>query len=112
MIKANELRIGNYIKRRSQEKTLTVDIGLLTKVQRQGFLFSPIPLTEETLLKVKGIHRAFYHVFENIELGLDGADFVEGYYSVKVGGVFITKIKYLHQLQNMHFELTKKELKL
>lgn len=128
-MKANELRIGNYVYDRGN-KILKIDYWerkdmIAQKVVVGGFVghpftedvefLKPIPLTEEWLLKFG---------FEDIR-ELDNIDFKEyrmiNEYSFCVqfpcgveahcyAGNYPIAIKYLHQLQNLYFALTGKEL--
>lgn len=128
IIQANELRIGNLVYDRG-DKILRIDYWerkdmIAQKVVVGGFVghpftediefLKPIPLTEEWLLKF------------GFEFGMKFQDFVKGKYKftqlknkILYGefseeGIFyfntITKIKYLHQLQNLYFALTNEEL--
>ncbi len=117
-MKANELRIGNI-----------VNVGIIENMLESGVHvgkgkcyiyseFEPIPLTEEWLLKF-GFEITYS---SNFRLKLDhkthneiGFDFshvadnsMEGF---RFYGHYI-KIQYIHQLQNLYFALTNKELTL
>ncbi len=115
-MKANELRIGNYINRRYKENILVVDFELLQNVQRQSVFFKPIPLTEQQMVNLGAI-----------EFNLDKDEFycqIGLFTFKKIGNGFIllddnnineffgsTILEYVHQIQNLYFALTKKELK-
>ena len=123
-MKANELRIGNYIELRCLDKSLSHCKELVEwSVEKYNFTHSkdlyygnddweyrPIPLTEEWLLKFG---------FEFLK-GVKGSEFLDCYdynrFQVKNNfGVFFwyhVQIKYVHQLQNLYFALTGEELKL
>ena len=108
-MKANELRIGNYVQ---------FSGGAIYKVDMLyiGFggleFWKPIPLTEEWLLKFgfekKGCNWELpnfrFHV--NKSVNYDGFLFCDGY------SVITEKIQHVHQLQNLYFALTQKELTL
>lgn len=116
-MKANELRIGNWY----QEDWITGEFSQIT-VKDIEFLvddplddhYRPIEITEEWLLKF-GFEESYqYYMFPcpyNLELGYFGS--ING---SKKGYVLITLIgemegiRYVHQLQNLFFALTGKEL--
>lgn len=127
MIQANELSIGNYIyddfnevhiveKIESQKfndwngsDTSLVVFSKLSKDDKGMYtcdVVSPIPLTEEWLLKF-GFEkkRDFFHLdYESFCIFLDK----KGYYThINCGNLYI---KHVHQLQNLYFALTGKEL--
>ena len=122
MIQTNELRIGNYvgglfdIEQVSVIKAITENDFSYERISDEEYFIGnsikPIPLTEEWLLKfgfefgiklqnfVKGKHQF-------VELG-----FINGYFS-EIGIFYYglkTEIKSVHQLQNLYFALTGKEL--
>lgn len=116
-----ELRIGNYVKRRSKDELLKVDLALLAKIQRQPFLFKPIPLTEEWMLKFGANKRDIGDsciYFVELELNnffhLEISD--EGYIIIECDDSYYSKhlkhLKYVHQLQNLWFDLKGEELTL
>src|SRR5690242_9424128 len=102
MIKASELRIGNYI--------TDVDSGQMVKIvpiEEEGFeYFQAIPLTEEWLLKAGFKHGELY--LNDLIIGNDlpfmRISFING------DGDFGLECQYVHQLQNLCFALTGKEL--
>ena len=113
MIPVNELRIGNLALLRGIE--CNVDIQLLSRVKE----LQPIPLTPEVLEKcgfdrlnketmaVPSIWHSTYTrvlVKTNFDLQERGS---EWYW---IEGNTIVELKYLHQLQNLYFALTGKEL--
>ena len=107
----NELRIGNYVSLH----------GILITMRDSDFnfdesYFKPITLTEEWLLKFGFVrHHADYAndviYIKNI---LDNTEFEWGVYPNTLGsGIQIQNrnlLKYVHQLQNLYFALTNKEL--
>lgn len=121
MINANELRIGNQVlESHDQMHTVTASSILaqyqhdIAKVQD----YKPIPLTEEILMKCGFIQQPspFSGVFVNNSISLVG-DYNDRYRVVGYKLVFHTnagtteaKVKHLHQLQNLYFALTSKEL--
>ena len=107
-MEAKELRIGNYVySNKFVIKSYGVDgfINILKNIDN----FTPIPLTEEWLVKFDVLfgfnHCGSYYSFE---LGLDGYD-LRLNYGIGVSK-YIGSCKYLHQLQNLYFALTNKEL--
>ena len=114
-MKANELRIGNYVTHKDSPNWFPqLDIELLREITEEYHEFKPIPLTEEWLLKF-GFKRCENgdadlgkcYSSPNVSLlmwyGQDRADvsFWQGH-----------GFKYVHQLQNLYFALTNKELTL
>ena len=107
----NEMRIGNYIKTKSEgiipiERGWQIDEGEETE---------PIPLTEEWLLKfgfyfdLKTDYDGYWKKYkEGFEIRIyKFEDYFE--YGWQLGHDPI-KIKYVHQLQNLYFSLTGEEL--
>jgi hypothetical protein len=126
MINANELRRGNYVYSTTHKvftKVIRIDID--SEFQN----IEPIPLTEEILLKCgfEKINvfdcRVFDWVKDKIILtGLDEYEYqtLNEPYSLAFNFGDISKkeehgqieIKYLHELQNLYFDLTKTELEI
>jgi hypothetical protein len=109
-MKANELRIGNWVEITQPKK------GIYTTVEQSTFStniennFKPIPLTEEWLLKfgftnnnVDSIYEIKNYYLEYIQ---DGN---LNFYFFEYGEWFI-KIAHVHKLQNLYFALTGEEL--
>jgi len=118
---AKELRIGNYVDR-------TDYICKVTEIKEDGIfteplsykgerlvkqILQPIPLTKEWLLKLGFKQKNDIEFYEYIK------DYfiVENEYTDKGVWDFVTddngmivEIKYVHQLQNLYFALTEKEL--
>jgi hypothetical protein len=139
MIKANELRIGNYLQ---GDPMVITRLGLyhngVTKITGFGISaiesgnitsFSPIPLTPEILensdfKKVTGDNdyqewrkefvRQFDDKIQYVLIGRSPED-PEGMYFFGLMSpvrVAVNNIYHLHQLQNLHFALTGQELKI
>lgn len=122
MIKATELRIGNYITYQGEQITVEgVSVsGYLyhSKGQFDGSIgsayvpFKPIPLTEEWLVKF-GFEKTrdynlstkpkMYKIFK-LSLRLMANEYTFCYENS------FRKIEYVHQLQNLYFALTGEEL--
>ena len=111
-MKANELRIGNWINRLGKptfinaiQKGESIDYirtplsGAITINQ-----IEPIPLTEEILLKCGFVNgwNGNYFCNTNGEFYFNGNSYE--------GETLSKNIKYLHQLQNLYFALTNQEL--
>ncbi len=101
-MKANELRIGNYV----------FDRYKITQVDKYFYQsaecfwtneFKPIPLTEEWLLKFGFEKKDDDYIFNGFSFTFDENTFYN-----HVGK--ITNIYYVHQLQNLYFALTNDEL--
>lgn len=121
-VSANTLRIGNLISIGGDKMMKVVEIGTYTiryldNTYNDNFrafigydYIKPIELTEEILLKcgfVKDIETSYrWYLDEYFTYDLDDGGF-------KFEGIWIEPlIKYLHQLQNLYFCLTGKELEI
>jgi len=122
-MKANELRIGNYVKysdfaSAKKSEIVMVDISdlILLKNMVEGCFYDPIPLTPEILVKAgfeETYNSRFRVKFDHITHGEIGYTFsdIENYYGK--GFRYYDHhidIKYVHQLQNLYFALTGEEL--
>ena len=127
-LSASELRIGNLIllfsKRickviKIEGKSFTVkadDISDVSVFPNMSNGVEPIPLTEEWLIKfgfelyenagIYGLYREIFPPVSGFEITADS----EGYWYWPSGMFNATKIKYVHQLQNLYFALTGEEL--
>jgi hypothetical protein len=122
MIQPNELRVGNILNYTTDEDglfTTTIDWEdikyCIEKNKDFNRHYSPIPLTEEVLLKC-GFERE-KETIENIDFIKDDSPYwvqwvaVGDYFVLFGGGNSLgISIKSLHQLQNLFFALTGKEL--
>jgi len=107
-MKAQELRVDNWVWLSSHKKHVgQVDLGF---VQLNLDLFTPIELTEEWLLKFafeKIDDYTYEHVDEDYWIWTLGHySFNDSTYSIQIG----KDLKYVHQLQNLYYALTGKEL--
>ena len=123
-MKANELRIGNFVSTEGidfvEVSKIDADFGICYKIPQEFGQFypykevEPIPLTEEWLMrfgfdKVLPRNDKMYYrlnddfVIEENNVFLLGDDAFE---MLKLR----RKIKYVHQLQNLYFALTGEEL--
>ena len=92
-MQARELRIGNLVKRKSV--VVKCDYMSMSNCDAVPEQYEPIPLTEECLLRF-GFESKNPVLFTNS----DGDSFY----------LDDTKIKHVHQLQNLYFALTGEEL--
>ena len=110
-MEANELRLGNYI-RNMYGEVIKVDLKALKEVSK-GELFGVVELTEEILLKC-GFEKFSEYIFS---ISIDNGWFL----NIESNYIFLNykenecevshfEYKYLHQLQNIYFALTGKEL--
>jgi len=112
---AKELRLGNFL----QDRKGRLCIVKIIDNNDEGFMASavkwlvtslpnsPIPLTEEWLFKFgfeKGNLEYFIH--ENVRINFDLQFEFKGVNNLNFG----TNLEYVHQLQNLYFALTGKEL--
>ena len=111
-MEAKELRIGNWVLVENDHETIKAitQTAFLCVLDGKGDGYMqlhkdvyPIPLTEEWLIKF-GFERwndvyNFYHKLNGVE--------------IENGNIYVghgNEIKYVHQLQNLYFALTNKEL--
>ena len=121
MIKASELRIGNWIIDRTyttpQEECIDINTFHLIAINEDVLeLYSPIPLTKELLLKF-GFkeNRKGYCKFIDWTKGAynnkSRRNFVIRFsnkdnYRIEMQSMAITIVRYVHELQNIYFALT------
>jgi len=120
-LQANELRIGNLVYRTNKhtkekliiELTASCILDISCNGSLSSFLYEPIPLTEEWLLKF-GFNKVYNEQDDTTEYFYpDWLPFLRDkttFYQVyNVGNCFI---EHVHQLQNLYFALTGEELKI
>lgn len=113
-MKSNELRIGNYY------LSFGVDLKQVETLHKDKILidFTPIPLTEEWLLKFGFIHSKLFDcdLFTsswNFHISVLSGEYQLNYKeSAKSQWIPLIKIKHVHTLQNLYFALTNEELTL
>jgi len=120
MIAANQLRIGNQLKRNGI--VVTIDARSIFDIWDKSDEYSPIPLTPEVLerygfVKVEDLGDMVYYQLPEIELGYGicfNHEDIEFYKYNKSGTYTLmyddSNCQYLHQLQNLIFSLTGTEL--
>jgi hypothetical protein len=114
---ARDLRIGNYIKIEGLNKPIPVSIIDTTETSEQTTC-KPIEITEEWLLKfrfekIEGKVDIFDKDRLRVWLGDSGqslAYLIEE--DTTIAHYIPNRFKYVHQLQNLYYALTGKELKL
>lgn len=124
-MKANELRIGNLIEYRISDRfdkrkewwevseIDADDIHWLSKVMPEDEDFRPIKLTDEWLIKLgfKKEGERFFNTFIVLRFINNKVDvFNLGVSQDDEYLEFLNSINYVHQLQNLHFALTHREL--
>lgn len=126
-MKASDLRIGNWVNLRKMKVRIELyqidsgfDLYMLDKTD--CFDVTPIPLTEEWLLKFGWVKENNYLWCEDVpyivkmKFKKDGSIWLGNVLEVHFGSGFSKKrnngVKYIHQLQNLYFALTGEELKL
>ena len=120
-MKANELRIGNYVYD-TLGKVNKIDLEAITYIVKEPHnQVKPIPLTEEWLLKFDMEFTDGFSSSRKLYLNNYENDISKITYSPKEGllrlsngdtkgTILIPHVKYVHQLQNLYFALTGKEL--
>ena len=115
-MKASELRIGNLISWISSgniEKVMKIDLKYVNEVSEKDL--SPIPLTEEWLLKIgfendlEISHNVYFKKHFYLEYPKDEVGYNFGWFGVLETAI---KCKYVHELQNLYFILTGTELEI
>ena len=124
-MKANELRIGNLVYRTNKqtkeklliELTASCILDISANGENSSFIYKPIPLTEEILLKYGFVSGGAKQL---LFITLDKKDECYLYLNPLGKGIaidqngkecsFEIEFKYVHQLQNIFFALTNEEL--
>jgi len=110
-MKANEIRLGNYLEMLGKVRKVECISNLPARkemywlacenmIDTKIIHFSPIPLTEEWLLKFGFTENSYYNLKST-----GGTDYIFGYKKQNY-----TSLRYVHQLQNLYFALTGEEL--
>lgn len=125
-MKANELRIGNWININGQYVNIgygvIMDMHKKQKGIKNSYLdtltFNPIPLTPEILEKCgftkmnNGWNMGERKSYMDVIFSLFDDNYCQGELDLRLNGsdLPMPKVKYLHQLQNLYFALTGEEL--
>ena len=111
-MEASELRIGNFVKYLTLNGNSEILANGIYLFELGELELHEIPLTEEWVLKFGGIHETGgMYFFGNVGIlhYRRENEFSLMNYNYKKGQIYTT-IKYVHQLQNLYFALTGKEL--
>ena len=121
-MKANELRIGNlvYLWNNALEYSeFEINYTAIRQIHQGIEAYTPIPLTEEWLLKFGFKHNTI--LYNNYSMIFDeyvcSVQFYDGVWlfssDLSNAGCYVfTDFKYVHELQNLVFALAKEELKI
>lgn len=113
----NELRIGNYLNGK-QGHVVVSEIRLNNSVKIYdntssfyvGTCLKAIPTTTEWLLKLGFIYNDFEGLYQKSGYDVDILDGEHCHFYIPEFGKWYQDTEYLHQLQNLYFALTGKEL--
>lgn len=120
MIKANEVRIGNWVEDIApyDKQYLQIRWENIGKISENGYKYRPIPLTPEILEACGFVNKPNETFNLSYELTIDG--FASTFRTWQYRGEWYIEpmgydtgnisIEYLHQLQNLYFALTGQEL--
>ena len=109
-ITANELRIGNVVNIIGIVP-IQIDAQRILSFANGDDTYKPVPITEDWLLKFGFELRGIYYHFPNSYFKLEQYKNKNAYW-LRSGteDLDCTRINYVHQLQNLYFALTGKEL--
>ena len=114
------LKIGNLVSAITCDGSEAVDIvselilvddSVFFKTLKGWSKGRPIPLTEEWLLKF-GFSLVSYRFFISGGHEVRSSAFMFNRFSYFIGSIYIAEVEYVHQLQNLYFALTGKELEI
>jgi hypothetical protein len=114
-MKANELRVGNYVKGIGHNISWLVE-GIETdyihssNAWRLLSSFEPIPLNTKWLEKFGFEYSEFEDLYQKGGYDVDTKDNVYCHFYINEYGDWYKDIEYVHQLQNLYFALTGEEL--
>ncbi len=119
MVKATELRIGNYLldnKYKEADSWIAELSGWDIDNYSNNKCFDAIPLTPEILEKFGFEKSGLYWIKKDNWIRIWEWGIVDvSYHTERLGGDYedrAIEIKYLHQLQNLYFALTGEELEI
>ena len=111
---ANELRIRNYVKNQTDNSVLEISAKDILFLEEGGdsFVFEPIPLSKEWLLKfgfaqedennfILHQNNIYFRVHRNL---------ISREFMCKLFENYTFLIESVHNLQNLYFSITKREL--
>ncbi len=103
-MKAQELRIGNYLKK---DVVVKIDARRIFDIWEETKEYQPILLTEEWLLRFGFVSNPYQDRYENKSIHVQ-CNKTRGVTELWIENM--PHIKYVHQLQNLYFALTGEEL--
>jgi hypothetical protein len=115
-MKIEELRIGNYVTIIPHKENDVIKIDCENFKNLLEFKtfdrLNPIPLTEEWLLKLGFEMKGFYRlkVTSFLELCWKPHNKTLNIQTIKNGFTEDSKVRYVHEFQNLYFALNKKEI--
>lgn len=117
-LKANELRIGNYLNGKQGHVTVTeIRKNNIVKIQDNtssfyvGTCLQPIPLTDEMLINLGAFKFDNQFIFDRFRLKYR-PDYKFYYVTCRETNAYITKVEFVHEWQNVVFALNSQELTL
>jgi hypothetical protein len=103
-MKAQELRIGNYLKK---DVVVKIDARRIFDIWEETKEYQPILLTEEWLLRFGFVSNPYQDRYENKSIHVQ-CNKTRGVTELWIENM--PHIKYVHQIQNLYFALTGEEL--
>lgn len=111
MIQAKELRINNWVNSNLTNNYSQASAADIYNINQDQSVVDPIPLTEEILLNCG--FKKFYDIFLYDRFRFDyKKSYKYWYVTDRETNAYLTKIEFLHELQNFYFALTGTELKI
>lgn len=113
-MKANELRIGNWVY--FHDGVFKIEPLTIFNISNEPQNYNPIPITEGILLKCEGIIK--HPIIKNRYLledskysfHIEDGDWDNPSLDVLIGGRYIICVEFLHNFQNLIYALTNQEL--
>ena len=116
-MKANELRIGNYLNGKQGHVVISeIRINNSVKIHDNtssfylGICLMPIEITKKWLLKLGFEYNEFEDLYQKAGFDIDIEDNVYCHFYFNEYGDWYKYIEYVHELQNLYFALTGEEL--
>lgn len=111
-MKANELRVGNWVRKKGSDTKIQVDPSILNVSELINY--QPIPLTPEILEKCgfdKKQNKLFVYQLKRVRIWVGTAGCISYLDNEdKDESIYIGELSYLHQLQNLFYSITGEEL--